>query len=629
MNDLWYKSFFGEEYWKFHEPQISADQTAIEVAYIRQLLPQNTLHRNVVDLGCGVGRHTIALAQAGYQMTGVDISAWAIDKAQRRGIQAGLGIEWHVKDILNQEIWQLTNIDAAISINAFGWGSDADQLRLLRRIRAFLAPGGFLLLSLPHLPWMMRKFPWSESSGDGERLYEFHCEYDALNEHIEGNLIVSSSLSLEKILPFSLRIYSISELVSWVRKAGFAIERIDADFEVGKVPDVDSRSIQICARPLTALPASLAVASWRTPPEERLELRFAPDETDWLNPTPESIWDAVLRTEESQGAEAVGYYPVDDPYGAERAAPIVSKYFQCEVTHNQLTIGPGVTSLLHDLANLADGGTILSPQLVHPDLSAWALSKGTPVRLVPEPASLQQLIAEIQAVHPSLVHLDRPNFAGKLTSLEELYSVGQEAARVGALVLVDESAATYLGPAGSAVPLIQRLKNLIILRGLTKAYSWGGLRVGFAFASKEVSDRVREVVAPLQVGELSFRAALRLLEAGDIFQNLRARIRTIKPSVTRLWQAIGLEIIPGHPDLPWIVAPDPGGATSKLLAELCIRGLQFVAPPVPGYRALESVLLFCPLSDERVALLSSRLSRMLPAQDPALPFSSQGVGHNS
>jgi histidinol-phosphate/aromatic aminotransferase/cobyric acid decarboxylase-like protein/ubiquinone/menaquinone biosynthesis C-methylase UbiE len=624
MSDLWYKAFFGEDYWKFHEPQISAEQTALEVTYIRQTLSQNDLSQVVVDFGCGVGRHTIALAQAGYQVTGVDISAWAVSEAQRRSKKAGLDIGWQVKDILRQEISDLSHINAAISIDAFGWGSDSDQLRLLRRIRSSLAPGGFLILSLPHFPWRMRHFPWTENSANGEHGYEFRCEYDALNEHISGNLVVSSSGSLKKILPFRLRVYSTSELVSLIRKAGFAIERIDADFKIGAVPSVDARSIQICARPLEALPASLAVASWRTPADDRLELRYAPDETEWLNPTPNSIWDAVLDREGSRGAEAVGYYPVDDPYGAERAAPVVSKYFQCEISHSQLTIGPGVTSLLHDLASLADSGILLSPHLVHPDLSAWALSKGTLVHLVQEPASLQQLIAEIQAVGPSLVHLDRPNFAGKLISIEELYSVGQEAERVGALVLIDESAATYLGPAGSAVPLIRCLKNLIILRGLTKAYSWGGLRVAFAIASKEISDRVRDVVAPIQVGELSFRAALQLLAAGDIFSILRARIRTIKPRVTSLWQALGLEIIHGHPDIPWVVASDPGGATSRLLDELGIRGLQFVAPPVRGYRAPEFVLLFCPLSDERMAMLGNHLSRVLPVQEAVMLFSTPG-----
>ena len=38
---------------------------------------------NVVDVGCGRGRHSIALAERGYHVTGFDLSPTAIEKARR------------------------------------------------------------------------------------------------------------------------------------------------------------------------------------------------------------------------------------------------------------------------------------------------------------------------------------------------------------------------------------------------------------------------------------------------------------------------------------------------------------------------------------------------------------------
>ena len=42
--------------------------------------------------------------------------------------------------------WDVPAADAVMCVQAFGWGSDADQLALLRRVRRALAPGGVLVL---------------------------------------------------------------------------------------------------------------------------------------------------------------------------------------------------------------------------------------------------------------------------------------------------------------------------------------------------------------------------------------------------------------------------------------------------------------------------------------------------
>ena len=411
----------------------------------------------------------------------------------------------------------------------------------------------------------------------------------------------------EQVFEYARRIYSTVELAALVRSAGFLVGRVDADFEAGKQPGRGSRYIQISAHPLRIPPELLAVASWRTPPDDRLELRYAPDETPWLHPSPAEVWKSLLASEADQGLDAIGHYPVDDPYGGERGAEMVGTCFGCPISHHQLTFAPGVTSLLHALTDLADGGLILAPILVHPDLSAWAISRGVEVRLIDGPETLDRLVAEIYARRPSLVHFDRPNFAAELISHDDLYILCTEAARVGAIVLIDESPATYLGPAASAVRLANRLENLVVLRSITKAYSWGGQRVGYAVASEGVSTRVRELVSPLQVSELAFRALIQLLKRGDIFQVLRARVRTTKPETIGLLERLGLEVIAGHPDIPWVVVPDVAGKTSEYLGRLGIRGLPFVPSPARLGPFPELLHLTVPLSDERMSALRRHL----------------------
>jgi histidinol-phosphate/aromatic aminotransferase/cobyric acid decarboxylase-like protein len=338
-----------------------------------------------------------------------------------------------------------------------------------------------------------------------------------------------------------------------------------------------------------------------------LDLRYAPDEAELLDPNPARLWEELVISLPNLGAEVVGGYAVDDPYGAERGAPAVTEHFGCLVEPARLTFGAGVTSLLHALAGLAQSGPVAAPEAVHPDLEVWAAQRGADVHLLDGAADRDRLIAFTAQVRPAVLHLDRPAFSGEPIALRDLETVASRAARLGTVVLVDESPAPYLGPSGSAVRLTDRLDNLVVLRGFTKAYSWGGLRAGFAVASLGVAARVRELVPPMQIGELALLGALRLLSAGDVFRRLRARVRAIKPEVVRVLRAAGMDVLEGHEDIPWVVVLDPGGATSELLAARGIAGLRPAPATVPSPRGSGLLHLTIPLSDGRMRELTRRL----------------------
>ena len=45
----------------------------------------NNIHA-ILDLGCGTGNHAIPLARRGYKVTGVDLSANMLEKAQQKTV---------------------------------------------------------------------------------------------------------------------------------------------------------------------------------------------------------------------------------------------------------------------------------------------------------------------------------------------------------------------------------------------------------------------------------------------------------------------------------------------------------------------------------------------------------------
>lgn len=388
-----------------------------------------------------------------------------------------------------------------------------------------------------------------------------------------------------------------AQLIEDLCGAGFRCEGISAALR----ERCDPADWLLVARPIIAPPRSLAVQAWGMTTDAQLDLRYCTDETELLTVSPETIWRETLATYPSEGAELIAGYPVEDPFGSQRGAEVVAGHFGCDLSSEQVIFAAGVTSLLHDLHRLADCGPILAPSLIHPDLGAWAVASGARVALLNEQLDDDMLVSRVAATRPGLVQLDRPGFTGETVSLDALRAVNTAATAANAVVIVDESAAAYLGPSQSAVTLVPDVRNLVVLRGFTKVYSWGGLRCGYAVSSANIADRIREVVAPMQVGELAFVAALRMLGAGDVASALRARIRAVKPGFCAKVASLGLNITHrGHSDVPWLVVDDTRGNASRFLASRQIRGLA-PAPAVTGVTR-QLLHLSVPLSDERMRL---------------------------
>jgi len=391
----------------------------------------------------------------------------------------------------------------------------------------------------------------------------------------------------------------IARVRSRLQRAGFFVDTIEPDASGGT---------RLHARRVPEPPDSLAASAWgEHDPDAVLDLRYAPDETGWLDPHPREVWSRMIASMTDAGAGLVSHYPVDDPFGAVRAAPVIGRAFGCRLDACQVNFAAGVTSLLHDLCGLSDAGPIACPPLIHADLEARAFSRGTSIRVVPEPTDPNELMRAVTADPPALLHLDRPTFTGHVIDLDAVEAVADAAARAGATVLIDEAGATYLPMAASAVTLVNRTKNLVVLRGFTKAYSWGGLRAGYAVASREVSAAVRALVAPMQVGEVALAAALRLIEEGDCLAALRSQIHAMKTRSAALLTSCGLRTIQGHPDLPWIAIDDHDRAASALFAQCGIRPLHPTSHPCisPGPPTLRITI---PLSDARLEQLTTLLA---------------------
>lgn len=119
--------------------------TAQEVPFLVDVLGLRSGDR-VLDVGCGPGRHAIALGEAGMSVTGVDVSAGFLEVARRDAEERGAKVAFFQQDARSMPF--ADEFDAAISIcqGGFGLMGDDDSL-ILRRMAEALKTGGRLCVT--------------------------------------------------------------------------------------------------------------------------------------------------------------------------------------------------------------------------------------------------------------------------------------------------------------------------------------------------------------------------------------------------------------------------------------------------------------------------------------------------
>lgn len=137
----------------------------------------------------------------------------------------------------------------------------------------------------------------------------------------------------------------------------------------------------------------------------------------------------------------------------------------------------------------------------------------------------------------------------------------------GSVVVIDEAYVDF--GAQSAVSLIARHPNLLVVQTVSKARSLAGMRVGFAFGDAaliDALDRVKDSFNSYPLDRLAQVATQAAYEDDAWFEQTRDRVIASRERLTTALGALGFEIVPSAAN--FIFARHPGHDAATLAARL-------------------------------------------------------------
>jgi ubiquinone/menaquinone biosynthesis C-methylase UbiE len=187
----------------------------------------------VLDLACGIGRHSHRFAARGFAVTGLDYSESYLQQARKTAIKDRLSIRFVQGDMRDLKPHFAPNsFDMVVSLfNSFGYFDQrADDFRMLRAVNRVLKPGGRFVLNTLNEGGVIQRLKKPISMGREPLPNVFvidEARYDRKKRRTICRWTIADMRKRKTAvhrLNFAQNVYSHAELKRLLRRVGFTVE---------------------------------------------------------------------------------------------------------------------------------------------------------------------------------------------------------------------------------------------------------------------------------------------------------------------------------------------------------------------------------------------------------------------
>lgn len=208
--------------------------------------------RTALDVPCGIGRHSLELAERHVETTGVDLSETYLERARERvsDTAAGNRLTFEQGDL--RELAGVGEFDLVLNAwTSVGYWDESTNRRVFSNLADCVAPGGALVLELTNRDGVMAHFDGDAVSETAGELVAERREYDPERARMTTTRQVFESTddgyAYTGEMTFDLRLYAPVELRERLADAGLADVSMYADFE-GTALERESPRLVVVAR---------------------------------------------------------------------------------------------------------------------------------------------------------------------------------------------------------------------------------------------------------------------------------------------------------------------------------------------------------------------------------------------
>jgi histidinol-phosphate aminotransferase len=282
----------------------------------------------------------------------------------------------------------------------------------------------------------------------------------------------------------------------------------------------------------------------------------------------------------SAATDRLRLYP--DPRATNLRETIAAYY---DVAPEEVFVGNGSDEVLaHTFQGLLKhDAPLLFPDVTYSFFPVWCRLYEIRHEAVPLDADLRVRIADYRRPCGAII-LPNPNaptgIALPRDAIEQLVTEHPDQ-----LVVIDEAYVDF--GAVSAVPLVARHDNLLVIQTLSKSRALAGLRVGFAIGQRpliEALERVKDSFNSYPLDGLAISGAIAAISDDAWFAETRGRIMASREKLTRGLGGLGFEVLPSAANFVFARHPAHGGA--EMAAGLRQHGVlvrHFVKPRIADF----------------------------------------------
>lgn len=218
-----------------------------EASYITGLIKKYSSldSRNMLDMGCGTGKHAAAFAERGFNVTGIDLSTKMTASAEKN--QGGKGIEFINADVRSYRSRRLFDVAVSLFHVMSYQVLNNDIISAFNSARENLAPGGLFIFDFWYGPAVLSDPPevrvkrFQNVSLKIIRLAEpeLFTETDTINVNYEIIAEKEGGISSRIRETHKMRYFFLPELEYMLRNAGFEMKEA-FKWMTGRAPDTDS-----------------------------------------------------------------------------------------------------------------------------------------------------------------------------------------------------------------------------------------------------------------------------------------------------------------------------------------------------------------------------------------------------